>query len=57
MGSPNSKINILIAPNAFKNSLDAEATASAIKEGLAESKLRCNCQCFPIGDGGDGTGY
>jgi glycerate kinase len=28
------ELRILIAPNAFKNSLDAEAAASAIKEGL-----------------------
>jgi len=49
-------MRILIAPNAFKNSIDAETAALAIKEGLAESKLNCECECFPIGDGGDGTG-
>jgi glycerate 2-kinase len=50
-------MNILISPNAFKNSLDAEAAALAIEEGLRQSNLECNCECFPIGDGGDGTGY
>jgi glycerate 2-kinase len=50
-------MNILISPNAFKNSLDAEGVALAIEEGLRQSKLECNCECFPIGDGGDGTGY
>ncbi|MDB5245948.1 MAG: glycerate kinase [Segetibacter sp.] len=25
-------------------------------EGLMLSKLDCTCECFPIGDGGDGTG-
>ena len=48
-------MRILIAPNAFKNSLNATAVASAIKEGLMESSLSCNCHCFPVGDGGDGT--
>ena len=49
-------MNILIAPNAFKNSLTAEETALAIQEGFKASKLDCRCECFPIGDGGDGTG-
>lgn len=49
-------MHILIAPNAFKHSLSAEDAALAIQEGLLESKLHCTCECFPIGDGGDGTG-
>jgi glycerate kinase len=49
-------MNILIAPNAFKHSLTAEETASAIREGLMQSKLDCECECFPVADGGDGTG-
>jgi len=48
-------VRILIAPNAFKNSLDATAAAEAIREGLQQSKLKCTCECFPVGDGGDGT--
>lgn len=48
-------MHILIAPNAFKNSLDASAVAAAIAEGLQQSKLNCSFECFPIGDGGDGT--
>jgi len=48
-------VHILIAPNAFKNSLDAAAAAEAIREGLQQSKLKCTCVCFPVGDGGDGT--
>ncbi len=48
-------MHILIAPNAFKNSLDATAAAEAIKQGLRQSKLPCTCECFPVGDGGDGT--
>jgi glycerate 2-kinase len=48
--------HILIAPNAFKNSLTATEAAAAIRQGLKRSKLVCQCECFPIGDGGDGTG-
>jgi len=48
-------MHILISPNAFKHSLTAEEAASAIRKGLTQSKLDCTCECFPIGDGGDGT--
>ena len=47
--------NILIAPNAFKNSLSAADAAAAIAKGFLQSKLNCTCTCFPVGDGGDGT--
>lgn len=49
-------MHILIAPNAFKNSLTAQDAAEAIQKGLAKSKLDCTSECFPIADGGDGTG-
>ena len=49
-------MKIVIAPNAFKNSLDATAVAEAISKGLLQSKLDCETICFPVGDGGDGTG-
>ncbi len=48
-------MHILIAPNAFKHSLNAEEVATAISDGLQQSKLSCTCECFPVGDGGDGT--
>jgi glycerate kinase len=48
-------MHILIAPNAFKNSLTAEAAAEAIQKGILQSGLECTTECFPIGDGGDGT--
>lgn len=48
-------MHILIAPNAFKNSLNATAVADRIREGLLQSKLNCTCACFPVADGGDGT--
>ncbi|SFD10119.1 glycerate kinase [Spirosoma endophyticum] len=49
-------IRVLIAPNAFKHSLNATDVALAIQEGLQKSNLDCVCECFPVGDGGDGTG-
>jgi len=49
-------LNILIAPNAFKHSLNAAEVADAIAEGFNRSKLDCVCHTFPVGDGGDGTG-
>ena len=48
-------MHILIAPNAFKNSLDAARVAEAINNGLRKSKLSCTTSCFPVADGGDGT--
>src|SRR3954454_10674116 len=48
-------MHILIAPNAFKNSINAKDAADAIKHGLLQSKLKCTCECFPVADGGDGT--
>lgn len=49
-------MRILIAPNAFKNSLDAGKAAEAISRGLEQSQLSCTMVCFPVADGGDGTG-
>lgn len=49
-------MHILIAPNAFKNSATALEVAEAIQSGLQNSKLNCTTECFPIADGGDGTG-
>jgi len=49
-------MRILIAPNAFKNSLNATDVAHAIETGLHQSNLNCTTECFPIADGGDGTG-
>jgi len=48
-------MHILIAPNAFKNSLDAAKVAEAISNGLHKSKLSFTTTCFPVADGGDGT--
>ncbi len=47
-------MKILIAPNAFKNSLDAWQVAQAIRQGLQQSQLKSSCLLQPIADGGDG---
>jgi glycerate kinase len=49
-------MHILIAPNAFKNSLPADAAANAILQGLEQGGSGITGECFPVGDGGDGTG-
>jgi glycerate kinase len=49
-------MHVLIAPNAFKNSLTAGEAADAIKRGLSHSRLSATSECCPVGDGGDGTG-
>ena len=48
-------MHILVAPNAFKNSLSAPEVAEMIKRGLIQSNLKCTIECFPVADGGDGT--
>lgn len=48
-------MHILIAPNAFKHALNAQEAALAIRAGMEASKLICTCECFPVGDGGNGT--
>lgn len=48
-------LHLLIAPNAFKHSLDARQVAEALSEGFSKSRLDCSTTLFPIGDGGDGT--
>lgn len=47
-------MHILIAPNAFKDSLDAVQSAEAIQRGLEQSNLHPTCKLQPIADGGDG---
>ncbi len=48
-------MHILIAPNAFKNSISAADAATLIGQGLQSSCLSFTSTRFPIGDGGDGT--
>jgi glycerate 2-kinase len=48
-------MQILIAPNAFKNALPAIDVAKFILEGLIKSSLRFTHTIFPVADGGDDT--
>ncbi len=48
-------MKILIAPNAFKNSLRADEAAACIARGLRRSRLDAELRIFPVADGGDGT--
>ncbi|MCH5717153.1 glycerate kinase [Niabella hibiscisoli] len=56
MLSKQQAVHILIAPNAFKNSLPADEAATALAEGLQHSITNAVVNCCPVGDGGDGTG-
>lgn len=48
-------MNILIAPNAFKESLTAMEAADAISAGVRAILPRARLTLVPIADGGDGT--
>ena len=50
-------LNILIAPNSFKNSLKADKVADAIEKGLKSSGIQANISKFPIADGGDHSSF
>ena len=48
-------MKILIAPNAFKGSLNADEAAACIERGLRRAGLTGELLRMPIADGGDGT--
>jgi len=48
-------MQILIAPDSFKDSLSATAAAAAIEKGLQRASARHQTRSFPLGDGGEGT--
>ena len=48
-------MHVLIAPNAFKNALNAVDVADAIARGLTASSFAGSVVTCPVGDGGDGT--
>ena len=47
-------MNILIAPNSFKGTLNASAAAKAIGRGIGKTRERANLKFSPMSDGGDG---
>ena len=48
-------MNIVIAPDSFKESLSAQKVAEAIKRGFQQSIADVDCLLCPVGDGGEGT--
>jgi len=49
-------VNILIAPDKFKDALDAAAAAAAMAAGVRAARPDAECVLCPLGDGGEGTG-
>lgn len=48
-------VRIVIAPDSFKGSLDADAVAAAIAEGVERVVPGTDCVLRPLADGGEGT--
>jgi glycerate 2-kinase len=48
-------INILIAPDSFKDCLSSYDVAKYIEDGIYESALKAKTKPFPLADGGEGT--
>lgn len=49
-------MKILIAPDKFKDALDAEQVAEAIAAGVRDAAPEADIVMCPLGDGGEGTG-
>ena len=48
-------MNIIIAPDSFKESLDAKDVSIAIKKGVKKIYPQSKIQLVPISDGGEGA--
>ncbi len=49
-------MHILIAPDKFKDALDAPGVAAAMAAGVRDAIPGAEVTCCPLGDGGEGTG-
>ena len=49
-------MNVLIAPDKFKDALDAHAVAEAIARGVRLARSDTTIEICPLADGGEGTG-
>ncbi|WP_372677544.1 glycerate kinase [Desulfosarcina sp.] len=47
-------MRIVVAPNAFKGSMNAVQAAEAMKKGIMALMPPCDVICVPVADGGDG---
>lgn len=54
-GTTESPLRVLLAPNAFKGSLSAAATARAMQAGVQAVVPDAECVLLPVADGGDGS--
>ena len=48
------QFRVVVAPNAFKGSLDATRAADAMKKGILAALPESDVVCVPVADGGDG---
>ena len=48
-------MNILIAPDSFKDCLSARGVAAALERGIRNIWPDANCTLLPMADGGEGT--
>ena len=48
-------MKVIIAPQAFKGSLDAKSVAENIEMGIRDANPNLHTVCIRIADGGDGT--
>lgn len=55
MARPERPLQLVIAPDAFKGSLEARAVAEAIAAGCRRALPDAVIRCFPLADGGEGT--
>jgi glycerate kinase len=49
-------VRVLIAPDKFKDALDAEVVAAALAAGVRDARPDAEIECCPLADGGEGTG-
>lgn len=49
-------MRVLIAPDKFKDALDAEVVAAALAAGVRDARPDAEIECCPLADGGEGTG-
>ena len=49
-------MRILVAPDKFRDALDAQSAADALAAGVRDVRPDAEITCCPLGDGGEGTG-
>lgn len=49
-------MRVLVAPDKFKDALDAPAVARAMADGVHDAHPAAHVDCCPLADGGDGSG-